>query len=105
VDDLPKGKEHKTAQFTFCKNGTGWWKLPVEQPVEVPAALVQPSLASATELLPLAVAAQRLGKKTHTLRCSLTPGAVARRGMPIGNGWRAEPHEKLGYCIVRKVQP
>lgn len=105
VDDLPKGKEHKTAQFTFCKNGTGWWKLPVEQPVEVPAALVQPSLASATELLPLAVAAQRLGKKTHTLRVSLTPGAVARRGMPIGNGWRAEPHEKRGYCIVHKVHP
>ena len=105
VEELPKGKEHKTAQFTFCKNGTGWWKLPIEQPVEVPAAQIEPALAVAEELLPLVVAAQRLGKKTHTLRVSLTPGAVAQRGMPTGNGWQAEPHAKRGYCTVRKIEP
>jgi len=103
VEELPKGKEHKTGQYTFCKNGTGWWKLPIEQPVEVPVTLIEPLQASAAELLPLAVAAQRLGKKTHTLRVSLTPKAMAQRGAPTGNGWCAEPHEKRGYCIVRKI--
>jgi len=100
VEELPKGKEHKTNQYTFCKNGTGWWKFPIEQPVEVPAT---PVAATATELLPIAVAAQRLGKKTHTLRVSLTPKAMAQKGAPTGNGWRAEPHEKRGYCIVCKI--
>lgn len=95
VEELPKGKEHKTAQFTFCKNGTGWWKLPIEQPVEVPAA--------PAESLPMAVAAQRLGKKTHTLRVALTPGNISKRGMPTGNGWQAEPCPKRGFCIVRKI--
>jgi len=105
VQELPKGKEHKTTAFTFCKNGTGWWKLPFEQPVEIPAAAIEPALASAAELLPLAVAAQRLGKKTHTLRVSLTPSAVTQKGLPTGNGWEAKPHEKRGYCIVCKIQP
>jgi hypothetical protein len=100
IGELPKGKEHKTSQHTFCKNGTGWWKFPIEQPVEVPAT---PVAATATELLPIAVAAQRLGKKTHTLRVSLTPKAMAQKGAPTGNGWRAEPHEKRGYCIVCKI--
>jgi hypothetical protein len=100
VEELPKGKEHKTSQYTFCKNGTGWWKFPIEQPVEVPAT---PVTATATELLPIAVAAQRLGKKTHTLRVSLTPKVMAQKGAPTGNGWRAEPHEKRGYCIVCKI--
>jgi len=105
VQELPKGKEHKTTAFTFCKNGTGWWKLPFEQPVEIPAAAIEPALASAAELLPLAVAAQRLGKKTHTLRVSLTPSAVTQKGLPTGNGWEAKPHEKRGYCIVCEIQP
>lgn len=95
VEELPKGKEHKTAQFTFCKNGTGWWKLPIEQPVEVPT--------SSAESLPMAVAAQRLGKKTHTLRVALTPGNISKRGMPTGNGWQAEPCPERGFCIVRKI--
>lgn len=103
VEELPKGKEHKTAQFTFCKNGTGWWKLPIEQPLEVP---IQAPIAQSvfSETLPIAVAAQRLGKKTHTLRVSLTPGCVSKRGMPAGNGWQAEPCSKRGFCIVRKIE-
>ena len=105
VQELPKGKEHKTTAFTFCKNGTGWWKLPFEQPVEIPAAVIEPALASTADLLPLAVAAQRLGKKTHTLRVSLTPSSVTQKGLPTGNGWQAKPHEKRGYCIVCKIQP
>jgi hypothetical protein len=105
LEEPPKGREHVTAGFTFCKNGTGWWKLPFEQPVEIPAAAIEPALASAAELLPLAVAAQRLGKKTHTLRVSLTPSAVTQKGLPTGKGWEAKPHEKRGYCIVCKIQP
>jgi hypothetical protein len=105
TEELPKGREHKTAQFTFCKNGTGWWKLPIEQPVEVPVASVEPAPVAAAELLPLAVAAQRLGKKTHPLRCSLTPSSILKNGLPTGNGWQAKPHEKRGYCIVCKIQP
>ena len=104
TEELPKGREHKTAQFTFCKNGTGWWKLPIEQPVEVTVAPVGPAAVSAAELLPLAVAAQRLGKKTHPLRCSLTPSSILKSGLPTGNGWQAKPHEKRGYCIVCKIQ-
>ena len=105
LEELPKGREHKTAQFTFCKNGTGWWKLPIEQPVEVPVASVEPASVVAAELLPLAVAAQRLGRKTHSLRCSLTPSSILKSGLPTGNGWQAKPHEKRGYCIVCKIQP
>lgn len=105
IEELPKGKEHKTAQFTFCKNGTGWWKLPIEQPVEVPAAQVMVAPAAAVELLPIAVAAQRLGKKPNTIRAGLTPGIIAQKGMPTGNGWQAEPHAKRGYCTVRKIEP
>jgi hypothetical protein len=105
LEELPKGREHKTAQFTFCKNGTGWWKLPIEQPVEVHAAPIDLAPVAAAELLPLAVAAQRLGRKTHHLRCSLTPSSILKNGLPTGNGWQAKPHEKRGYCIVCKIQP
>jgi hypothetical protein len=54
LEELPKGREHKTAQFTFCKNGTGWWKLPIEQPVEVPVASVEPATSMQQMMLPLA---------------------------------------------------
>lgn len=105
TEELPKGREHKTAQFTFCKNGTGWWKLPIEQPVEVPVALVEPASVAAAELLPLAVAAQRLGKKLSTFRVCLSPSKTAVLGFPKGNGWQAEPHSARGMCLVRSIYP
>jgi hypothetical protein len=104
-EELPKGREHKTAEFTFCKNGTGWWKLPIEQPVEVPVALVEQASVAAAELLPLAVAAQRLGKKLSTFRVCLSPSKTAVLGFPKGNGWQAEPHSARGMCLVRSIYP
>ena len=105
TEELPKGREHKTAQFTFCKNGTGWWKLPIEQPVEVPVASVEPAPVAAAELLPLAVAAQRRGKKLSTLSVCLSPSKTAVLGFPKGNGWQAEPHSARGMCLVRSIYP
>lgn len=105
TEELPKGREHKTAQFTFCKNGTGWWKLPIQQPVEVPVASVEPASVAAAELLPLAVAAQRLGKKLSTFRVYLSPSKTAVFGFPKGNGWQAEPHSARGMCLVKSIYP
>jgi len=102
ADELPKGREHKTAQFTFCKNGTGWWKFPIEQPVVVVA---EPQLVydDDVEVLALAVAAQRLGKKLETFRIRLTPSGIKNHGLPKGNGWQAEPHSERGKCMVRRL--
>ena len=102
ADELPKGREHKTAQFTFCKNGTGWWKFPIEQPVVV-VAEPQPVYDDDVEVLALAVAAQRLGKKLETFRIGLTPSGIKRNGLPKGNGCQAEPHSARGMCLVRRL--
>lgn len=118
VEELPKGKEHKTVQFTFCKNGAGWWKLPIEQPIEVPAADVEPTpkpeqSREQTELLAadsewetvfIAEAAQRMGfDKSHHLSNVLTPSFTAKRGLPARNGWEAAPSDKRGKCLIRKT--
>jgi len=118
VEELPKGKEHKTAQFTFCKNGTGWWKLPIEQPIEMPAADVEPTpkpeqSREQTELLAadsewetvlIAEAAQRMGfDKSHHLSCVLTPSVTSKRGLPARNDWEAAPSDKRGKCLIRKT--
>ena len=102
VQELPKGREHKTAQFTFCKNGTGWWKFPIEQPVVV-AVEPQPVYDDQAEVLSKVVAAQRLGKSLRKLTQDLCPGDIRKRGYPKGNGWQAEPHHAQGMCIVRML--
>jgi len=104
IEELPKGREHKTATYTFCKNGTGWWKFPIEQPVVV---IPEPRLVydDEAEVLALAVAAQRLGKKLETFRIGLTPSGIKRNGgLPKGNGWQAEPYPARGMCLVRMLQ-
>lgn len=101
IRELPKGREHKTATYTFCKNGTGWWKFPIEQPVVV-AVEPQPVCDDQAEVLALAVAAQRLGKKLETFRIGLTPSGIKRNGLPKGNGCQAEPHSARGMCLVRR---
>lgn len=102
ADELPKGREHKTATYTFCKNGTGWWKFPIEQPVVV-VAEPQPVYEGDFEVLALAVAAQRLGKKLETFRIRLTPSGIKNHGLPKGNGWQAESHPERGKCMVRRL--
>jgi hypothetical protein len=99
LQEPPKGRTHTNQFFTFCKNGCGWWKLPIAQPVEVEHAKVEPVV----ETLSLAVAAQRIGKKFGTLRNRLTPGSIAKLGYISGNGWQAEPSPARGMCIVRKL--
>lgn len=102
IRELPKGREHKTATYTFCKNGVGWWKFPIEQPVVV-AVEPQPVYDDQAEVLALAVAAQRLGKKLETFRIGLTPSGIKRNGLPKGNGCQAEPHSARGMCLVRRL--
>ncbi len=102
TEELPKGREHITAAFTFCKNGAGWWKLPIQQPVAV-AADPEPIDSGTVEILPMAVAAQRLGKKSNTFRVRMSPGSIAKHGLPTGMGWQAEPHPARGMCIVRSI--
>jgi len=103
TEELPKGREHKTAQFTFCKNGTGWWKFPIEQPVVV-AVEPQPVYDDEVEVLTKVVAAQRLGKDLRRLTQDLCPGDIKKRGYPTGNGWQAEPYHVHRTCIVRRLQ-
>jgi len=102
TEELPKGREHITTAFTFCKNGAGWWKLPIQQPVAV-AADPEPIGSETVEILPMAVAAQRLGKKSNSLRSRMAPSLIAKYGFPTGLGWQAEPHPARGMCLVRSI--
>jgi hypothetical protein len=103
LEEPPKGREHITAGFTFCKNGIGWWKFPLEQAIaaETVACTEQ---EGAIELLPMVVAAQRLGKKLSTFRVRMSPKEVAKRGYPVGEGWQAEPSSARGMCLVRQIK-
>jgi hypothetical protein len=103
LEEPPKGREHITAGFTFCKNGTGWWKFPFEQAV-IAEAVVCAQQEGAVELLPMVVAAQRLGKKLSTFRVRMSPKEVAKRGYPAGEGWQAEPSRERGMCLVRQIK-
>lgn len=99
LQEPPKGKTQVNQFFTFCKNGCGWWKLPIAQPVEVAPIKAE----SVVETLSLAIAAQRIGKKFGTLRNRLTPSSIAKLGYISGNGWQAEPSPERGMCIVKKL--
>ena len=102
LEEPPKGRECITVSHTFCKNGTGWWKFPLEQ-----AVVVEPVVAQAkddcVELLPMAVAAQRLSKKLSTFRVRMSPSEIAKKGFPVNGGWQAEPHPARGMCLMRKI--
>ena len=102
LEEPPKGREHVTTGFTFCKNGIGWWKFPFEQAV-VTQTVAPVEQEGAVELLPMVVAAQRIGKKLSTFRVRMSPKEIAKRGYPTGEGWQAEPSPERGMCIVRKL--
>ena len=106
VEELPKGKEHKTAQFTFCKNGDGWWKLPIQQPIDTAADVDKSSVSSAQAPTERVVshqeAATLLGKKPTTLSVGLSRYKSGERKPPSGNGWVALPHPARGMCLVKK---
>ena len=93
VDELPKGKEHQANGFTFCKNGTGWWKLPIIREPE----------QSEVDLVPVAVAAERMGQKVLSLSSALSVTKAGKRNPPRGNGWQAEPHPARGMCVLKRI--
>lgn len=98
LEDLPKGKEHLTKNATYCKNGTGWWKFPIEQAVEV-AAVVEES----DQLVTVSYAAKTMGySKPQGLRCLLVPSRIKQRGLPRKNGWVAMPSSERGMCYIKK---
>ena len=93
VDELSKGKEHQANGFTFCKNGTGWWKLPIIREPE----------QSEVDLVPVAVAAERMGQKVLSLSSALSVTKAGKRNPPRGNGWQAEPHPARGMCVLKRI--
>jgi hypothetical protein len=103
ADELPKGRKHETPTATYCKNGTGWWKLPIQQPVDVEPSTPTTITADEPKTLRLAEAAALLGKKLPTLRVGLSPSKMKRSGYPTGNGWQAEPAPGRGMCLVRRL--
>ena len=103
LDELPKGRRHQTSTATYCKNGTGWWKLPIQQPVDVELSTPTTITADEPKTLKLAEAAALLGKKLPTLRVGLSPSKMKRSGYPTGNGWQAEPAPGRGMCFVRRL--
>ena len=114
VEEPPKGKEHKTSQYTFCKNGTGWWKLPIEQPVdatinqEKPEHLnleIEDTIADTTwEVVSIDEAADRMGiASPHALRNRLTPSSIQKSGLPEGNGWKANRYKGRSRCRIQRI--
>ena len=103
ADELPKGRRCETPTATYCKNGTGWWKLPIQQPVDVERSMPTTITADEPKTLRLAEAAALLGKKLPTLRVGLSPSKMKRSGYPTGNGWQAEPAPGRGMCLVRRL--
>lgn len=109
ADDLPKGTEHQSQSHLFLKNGTGWWKLPHQQPVEAPVSSSRSQADLSGEEVPLQEvvtieeASVRMGyPKAHSLRNRITPSRIAKDGNPRRNGWEALPHVERGKCIVRR---
>ena len=88
AEELPKGKEHKTAQFTFCKNGTGWWKFPIEQPVETLPIQIQQEISPQIQAVSFDRAAQILGCAAASIRQRLSPKQVSEKGTWYKNGYR-----------------
>ena len=105
VEELPKGKEHKTDQFTFCKNGDGWWKMPIQQPINVSADAEAASESSDQTPIERVVshqeAATLLGKKPATLSVGLSRYKGGEGRPPSGNGWVALPHPARGMCLIK----
>lgn len=117
VEELPKGREHHANGFTFCKNGSGWWKLPLAPAVDVTPAAPEPAMQQTElvadeepvpggdgwEVVSIAEAAKRMSlSNTHHLSHLLSPSAMAKRGQPVRNGWRADRHDRRGTCRIRR---
>jgi len=111
--ELPTGKVLRSVTADFHrrpKNVGGWARIPHDAVVDVPATATRTQVdlfsdapQADEEIVPLAEAAARLGKKLPSFRIRLTPSQLAKRGNPKGNGWAAYPHPERGKCILRKI--
>jgi hypothetical protein len=100
LDELPKGREHCTASHVYCRNGSGWWKLPQAQVIDVS----EPDMTD--QHLTLAQAAKLLGiANVHSLRNALTPSKIKRQGLPRRAGFEARPSRARGMCYVARICP
>jgi hypothetical protein len=100
LDELPKGREHRTASHVYCRNGSGWWKLPQSQVIDVS----EPDMTD--QHLTLAQAAKLLGiANVHSLRNALTPSKIKRQGLPRRAGFEARPSRARGMCYVARICP
>jgi hypothetical protein len=88
VEELPKGKEHKTNQYTFCKNGTGWWKFPIEQPVETLPIQIQQEISPQIQAVSFDRAAQILGCAATSIKQRLSPKQISEKGTWYKSGYR-----------------
>lgn len=100
LEELPKGREHRTASHIYCRNGVGWWKLPHVQ--ADPVVMSAPDTSE--QHLTLAQAAKLLGlSNVHSLRNSLTPSKIKRQGFPRKKGYEARPSKARGMCYLITV--
>ncbi len=103
VEELPKGKEHKTSQYTFRKNGTGWWKFPIEQPVETLPIQTQQDITPHIQSVSFDRAAEILGCAATSIKQRLSPKQVSEKGTWYKNGYRVT---KGGRGLVNlELQP
>lgn len=104
VDEPPKGKRHETSDAVYCRNGTGWWKLPIQAVGDVPIQLgAKPLFQNQTGEQHVAIthAAKLLGfKDSQALRNYLTPSKIKRQGLPTKNGYQARPSKVRGMCYI-----
>jgi hypothetical protein len=105
LDELPNGREHSTPTHLYCKNGTGWWKLPQKPVVQVQA---QQELISVSDFpaeeqhITVSDAANLMGfRRAAQLGNRLTPSNIKRLGFPKGNGYQARPSAVKRMCFVR----
>jgi hypothetical protein len=105
LDELPKGREHSTFTHLYCKNGTGWWKLPQKPVVQVQAQqelIVVPNSPAEEQHITVADAANLMGfRRAAQLGNRLTPSNIKRLGFPKGNGYQARPSAVKCMCFVR----
>lgn len=108
IEEPPKGKRHETANAVYCRNGTGWWKLPIGQPPQATTAVQWMPLPTQQpveeEHVNTAHAAKVLGfKDTHALRNLLTPSKIQQKGFPKKNGYEVRPSTVKGMCYIKRL--
>lgn len=97
LDELPKGREHKSATHVYCKNGNGWWKFPSVEPIAVQQSVVTHiKIKDAAILLGFA--------QPQTLTNMLTPSRIAKQGYPKKMGYEVQPSKEKGMCYLHSLE-